>query len=70
MRDAALTAPERLFMSAPDPRGMDRSRFQLTSLASALAVPLAAEAQPAGKVSGRAITGTTRDRLVLVGWGA
>jgi hypothetical protein len=24
MRDAALPAPERLFMSAPDPRGMDR----------------------------------------------
>ena len=29
---------------------MDRRRFLLTSLAGALAAPLAAEAQPAGKV--------------------
>jgi hypothetical protein len=49
---------------------MDRCRFLLTSLASALAVPLAVEAQQAEKISGRAITGTTRDRLVRVGWGA
>jgi putative ABC transport system substrate-binding protein len=33
----------------PDRPGMDRRRFLLTSLAGAMAVPLAAEAQPAGK---------------------
>ena len=34
----------------PHHPGMDRRRFLLTSLAGALAAPLAAEAQQAGKV--------------------
>jgi putative ABC transport system substrate-binding protein len=40
-----LTRDQRL----PHHSGMDRRRFVLTSLAGALAAPLAAEAQPAGK---------------------
>jgi putative tryptophan/tyrosine transport system substrate-binding protein len=42
-----LTADQRL----PDYPSMDRRRFLLTSLAGVLTAPLAAEAQPAGKIS-------------------
>jgi len=40
--------------------GMDRRRFLVTALASALAAPLGAEAQQAGKVAQIAILGSTR----------